>query len=89
MPNPPDSERSAKLTRGSIAWRAPGFSWVQFWCAFGVAGCIAFLHVEPGLDRLLPHLCKSFALAVAFGWLAGRFGDRAWSVLVWVFRWIF
>lgn len=64
------------------------WDWVQFVCALGVTAFIAFLDINPD-DSLMVHVAKPFALALPLAWLGGRFGDLAWSWIVWVFRWLY
>lgn len=64
------------------------WSWVQFVCAFLLAGFIAFLNVSVPFDELAPHLAKVLVIASVCGVIAGRFGDAAWAGLARLFRWI-
>jgi hypothetical protein len=63
------------------------WSWVQFVCAFVLAGFIAFLHINLPLDGLPAHLVKTVVIAGGCGVLAGRFGDSAWRGIVTLLRW--
>ena len=63
------------------------WSWVQFFCAFGLVAVIAFLHIDPPLDGLVVHLVKTVLIAGGCGALAGRFGDSAWHGIVTLVRW--
>jgi hypothetical protein len=64
------------------------WNWVQFTCAFLLAGALAFLHVSPSFDGLAVHLAKTFGIALACAAVAGRFGDSAWQGIVSFFHWL-
>jgi hypothetical protein len=58
----------------------PSWDWVQFVCAFLLAGFLAFSHIT--FHGLLAHLAMTLTVAAICGSLAGRFGDSAWRAIV-------
>ncbi|HVY31555.1 MAG TPA: hypothetical protein VHB79_33615 [Polyangiaceae bacterium] len=58
----------------------PSWGWVQFVCAFLLAGFLALLHIT--FHGLVAHMTFTLIVAITCGLLAGRFGDSAWKLIV-------
>ena len=60
---------------------------LHFICGSVVGGACAFLTIRPGMEELLPHLLRTLLIALLCGFLAARYGDRAWRWLSRVLPW--
>jgi hypothetical protein len=64
------------------------FSWVQFSCAFLIAGFAAFWQLAVFFEGMWVSVTLTLAVATLCGILAGRYGDSAWRTIVNILRWM-